>query len=172
MAGSKWVLTRRVARASAIAGAFWAAAGCGALIGLDPGDPMNPDRAPTPATLDDPSVSASPADSQDPATADPASDAAGPQADAGTVTHSEAPGDDAQAPRVGDSQAPAAGDATGAQDAMAASTVLPAEALQPMTSSGPGPGGDVDASTACPKKGDPGGDGFGSGKGPGPGCTP
>jgi hypothetical protein len=158
MGGCKWGLTARIAGTFAIAGACWATAGCGALIGLDPGDPLVTHDPPTPATSDDPGVSASPADSQDPPMTDAASEASAPQADAGTVmTGSDASDDDVQAPA-------AVVVATGAQDAMAASTVPPA-----MTGSGPGPGGDVDASTACPK-GDQGGDGSGPGKGPGPGC--
>jgi len=172
MVDGKWVPTRRLAGAFALAVAAWASAGCGALIGVDPGDPIDPDRAPTPATLDDPTGSASPADLQDPPTADAAAEVRVPQADAGTDTpFSEAPDDDAQPSRTADAGAPGADDATpGAKDAMAASTVQPVMAPQPTMNPAPAPGGDVDASTACSQKGDQGGSGSGSGKGPGPGC--
>ncbi len=141
-----------VAVAIALSVAGWASAGCGALIGVDPGDPIDPAPGST-VTLDDPSIGAGD---------DQATDAASEpsKAEAGTASSPASPDEDAEASATSVAEGP------GEPDPMAESSGPSMPQARSNPSPEAAPKGDADAS-ACPK-GDQGGGG--SGKGPGPGC--
>jgi hypothetical protein len=158
MACCKRVLIRRVAVAFALPVAGWASAGCGALIGVDPGDPIDPAPEPTVA-LDDPSIGTGAGERH---ATDAASEPSNAKAEAGTASSPASPDENAEASATSVSEGP------GEQDAMAASSGPTMS--QPMSNPSPdaAPKGDADPLTACPK-GDQGGGG--PGKGPAPGCN-
>ena len=167
------VLTARPGVAFALAAAAWCSAGCGALIGVDPGEGLDFDANPAPATLDDAGPSEPDRPATEEASADPAGDASTAQArgeDAASVTAPTS----TSAPVVPDASSTPPATMTGSP----ATTAAPPAATTPPAEP---EAGTTDASSldksVC-KSGKGGNDGNGGGPGPGgsnghgsgPGC--
>ncbi len=166
----------RVAVAFALVVASWTGAGCGALIGVDLGEPIDLDANPSPATLDEAGIGAPPDRSTSGVDDAAVTDAA--VSDAITSSPAALPPSDAVAWAVSD--------ATAASSPPASSTSAPPFLEASDTSASPSPeagrqpaapseAGFEDASPGCskpgPHGGGPGPDGP-SNPGPGPPCKP
>ncbi|HEX4446000.1 MAG TPA: hypothetical protein VH044_04665 [Polyangiaceae bacterium] len=166
------VLIARPGVAFALAAAAWCSAGCGALIGVDPGEVLDFDANPAPATLDDAGPSAPDRPALEEASAEPAGDASTAQARGEDAASATAP-TSTSAPVIPDASSTPPATTTGSP---AATAVPPAATAPPAAPEA----GTTDAS-ACKsgKGGNDGNDGNGggpggsnaNGHGPGPGCT-